>query len=330
MEFERAEVYMCNFPKKDLVYPTALAKPDYNIHGPHMAIMVTDHRNPNVPTDQALVIPISTIKSLNDREPLATYIPLKKDDYTFLKENCYGKTNQVQPLDRKWIGPKVGQINQRDMQQMYIGVMLSTGTYRFVEEYIDQQVTKRVIEATKGPQEIAATIQEPQPRDELRGTVNDFRRGDVIKGHFALTLRTRTEPYSEHTLVGEKHAICLTNSFNRAVPSGQVLVVPLLNEAEALKTNEHGLVKITRKDNPYLDDTYFAQSTMIQPLNRNWITDRVGNIHPGQMREVNLSVLESVGVSKMVEQIVDQRATKRIMELTRGKTRDFRNRDMGR
>ena len=332
-DFMRGEVYWCQFPPKDLTTPLNLPAPDYNLQGKHMAIMLTDHSNPNVPAGQALVVPISSIKSLNGRDPFATYIPLDKATNPYLEQSSFAKTNQVQPIDRRWIGDKVGQVDPKDMQQVNIGVMLSTGTYKYVEQYIDQHVTRKVMESVGGVMEVAATTNAPAPRDEVMGGIRDFRRADVVRCQFPLTQQMSGAPLSAHTLQGEHLAICLTNHFNNTVPNGQVLVIPLLKESVNARENPNSTIPVSKEDNPYLDGTYHAQTSMIQPMNRHWITDRIGNVHPAQMREINVSILESVGVKQYVEQIIDQVATKKILELSQSKglTKAPRlPRDMGR
>ncbi|OBZ15929.1 hypothetical protein A8L34_28190 [Bacillus sp. FJAT-27264] len=322
-DFRRGEVYWCEFPQKDLLTPQPLAAPDYNLYGKHMAVMLTDHNNPNVPKGQALVVPISTIQSLNGKDPFVTYIPLKIQNNPYLEHNSFTKTNQVQPIDRRWIKEKIGRVDQNDMTQINIGVMVSTGTYKYMEQYIDQHVTKRVLEALSGRKEVAATVEEPLPRTALEGGIQQFRRGDVVKCLFPLTRRARAMPLSAHTLQGEHLGICLTNHFNNTVPNGQVLIVPLLNGATNRRENPNSTIPITDEENPFLTGTYFAQTSMIQPINRHWITDRIGNINPANMRDVNLSVLESLGVKDIIERIIDIQATDKILKHTQKRDKDI-------
>jgi mRNA-degrading endonuclease toxin of MazEF toxin-antitoxin module len=186
-QFFRREVYYCDFPSNNLTMPTTLPAPDFNLRGRHMAIMLTDHDNPCIPDGQALVIPISSLKDSVIRKEISSYIPLKPENNLFLSHNSFAKANQIQPVDQSWIKNKVGDLNPKEMNMVNIGVLLATGTYKFVEQYIDQEVTKGVFKALGGLNEAAATRDPLMPSGEsypITGDINDFRRLMSLKLYY--------------------------------------------------------------------------------------------------------------------------------------------------
>lgn len=312
-QFYRREVYYCDFPSNNLSVPTQLPPPDYNLRGRHMAIMLTDHNNPHVPDGQALVIPISSLKDAN-RKDVAAYIPLKAENNPFLNHDSFAKVNQIQPIDQSWIKSKVGDLHPKEMNMVNIGVMLATGTYKYVEQYIDQEVTRRVVQAFDGMNEVAAAKEPILLSNESHpvvGKVQDFRRADVIKTVFPRQARNHVSP-SQHRLEGEYLAVCMTDYFNYNVPKGQVLVVPLLRADQVNPKNLDAVVAVPKKFHEFLDCDFFAQTNLIQPLNRNWIQDRIGQIGAGSMKNVNVGVLQATGSYHYIENVIDREVSKRV------------------
>jgi mRNA-degrading endonuclease toxin of MazEF toxin-antitoxin module len=145
--FRRGDVFWCNFPPHDL--SSGVPLPDYSIRGKHMGICLTDAKDPRLPQEQVLVVPISTAQSAAEKGILKpTHIPLEKSQNPFLDHDSYALTFQTVPYNRHWLTQSVGRLSPQSMDKVTLGLLLSTGTYERVVETIRSAVHEALLQRT--------------------------------------------------------------------------------------------------------------------------------------------------------------------------------------
>jgi len=144
--FRRGDVFVCHFPVHD---STGLPGHDYSLHGTHLGICLTDAKDPRIPKEQVLIVPISSSVSAIGRKSLKpTHIPIFKSDHPFLNHDSFALTFQTKPYNRHWLSRSVGHINTQTMDFISYGLFLSTGTEHRVHEIIMKSAMEALIQRT--------------------------------------------------------------------------------------------------------------------------------------------------------------------------------------
>lgn len=291
MKYNPGEIYYSTFPKFQEVPDTK----DFNIDSkkvnstPRPAAVLWQ-----VDSDHVIVAPLGS-DGVQNHLLFGTFVPLRHQDYPELMKSghdSYVKTNQVQLIDTKHLYPsiapkKVTDLKPVDLARVQIYTLYATQTDKEYAHWIGEIVAKNI--RVKAPAIEDAVLKElALPKRPMRTPKIAYERGDVTLGMFPPEINN---PASTR-LTGQHKAILLTDAQFGHIPPGQTYAVPLLpNQKENLPYFSA---------NDVLLGTDRACVSQIQPLNRDWVGEKVAKLNTSQMIEVDRGLISSLGLQQQV------------------------------
>jgi mRNA-degrading endonuclease toxin of MazEF toxin-antitoxin module len=288
-KLEAGDIYVCNFPKFVQIPDTQ----DHNIdsmkpEAKGRPIVVLQQIDQN----RLIAAPISS-DGVQNYLKYPSYVPIYQKAYpSFLKGDSFVKTNQPQILDVKWLLPvheptKIGQLNPLDLDRVQLRTVYATQTETEYARWISEIVAKNI--------RIKPAIVETEILNKInlsdRVTIAPkvvIARGDVHLCHF----QPEKHNPSENRIYGDHKAIVLTDSKYAHIPTGQTIVVPLIeNKVE-------NLAYFSSNDVVYGNER--ACVSQIQPMNRDWMEPKSASLNDSQTMELDRAVISALGLKDKV------------------------------
>lgn len=168
--FKRGDVYAVEIPEADLSKPNSPAPPDDRLKGKHMVICLTDYDDPQVPPKHVVVAPISKAKSaVSQNKIYPTYYPMPKSEFPFLRTDSYAYLHQLQPINRHWLPlkPPIATIPEEKMKEITAVLFIATGSYKDVQNIIDETVKEKLREIMQSAELEASTTKDKDMEQSL-------------------------------------------------------------------------------------------------------------------------------------------------------------------
>jgi hypothetical protein len=141
-----------------------------------------------------------------------------------------------------------------------------------------------------------------------------FERGFVIKGYIPkqeVKVGGNTPPPS-FILQGQHNLIVLHDSDFADINPKSALVVPITTaQAEKDRAAKEGrsiifsYVPLLKADYPFLDHDSYVSTGQVCPVNRDWLESYVDLIKPEKMTEIDIQVIQNVGLMGTVTQMAE-------------------------
>lgn len=141
-----------------------------------------------------------------------------------------------------------------------------------------------------------------------------FKRGYIIKGYIPKQdVREGTDtPPPSFILHGEHKFIVLHDSDFADINPNVALVVPITTaDAEKRKAVKEGrtilasYVPLLKEDYPFLDHDSYVSTGQVCPVNRKWLESYVDLIRPEKMAEIDIQVIQNIGLMETVTQMAE-------------------------
>lgn len=292
--YQPGDIYFSNFPK----FVQRPDTRDFNIDSmkvnpsPRPMVVLQD-----INSKRLVGAPISSDKSgMNNIYP--SFVPVRAADYpSFLRNDSYIKLNQIQRIDTKWLYPsnapvKVGQLKPIDLDRVRYFSLYATQTEPAYAKWITDIVSKNVKQLNHESlaRDIIDNLGLPQRRE--RRSPAAFERNGIYKAHFQPEIRNP----STEILSGEHLAIMMVDGKYAMSPNGQSVVIPLI---ENTKENAH--LSSANDVGIHMDGkVYRAAVSQMQPMNWDWIGNKVGTVDKQQMLDLDRSVVDTLGLKDNV------------------------------
>lgn len=291
--YQPGNVYFGHFPKFIQIPDTQ----DYNIdslkaNAKPRPLAILQQLDQN----RIIAAPITGDDARN-HEIFSSYIPLRKNDYPqFLAKDSFLKTNQIQVFDISWLYPirqpkLVGALSAIDLERAQYFSLYSTQTVDAYTKWVTEIINKNV-PSFKAAGELKNIDFQVLTYPSLPPhRAREFNRGDIVISKFPGTV-----PPSSEKLVGEFPAVVLTDGNLGHIPTGQTIVIPLVpniseyaNFMSAFDTKVKSQGQVLR-----------ACVGQISPMNRDWMGERMGRLHPLEQLELDRGVITGLGMKKLV------------------------------
>lgn len=287
--YQPGDIYFCMYPKFVQIPNTT----DYNIDSVKIAatprpIVVLQQ----VDSQKLIAIPISSDGAQNFLK-FPSYLPLLKNDYpSFLKNDSYIKTNQVQLLDVKWLVPqhqpiKVGQLNPLELDRAQLRTLYATQSESAYANWISEIVAKNI---KTNPEQVEKEVLENLHMPD-RLTIKPsmpFKRGDIYKCH----LQPEISNASKERIYGDHNAVVMTDAKFAHISPTQTIVVPIL---------DHKVENISYfSPHDVIFGNQRACVSQIQPMNKDWMENKAASLTMPQMMEMDRAVIATLGLKQQV------------------------------
>lgn len=147
--FVRGDVFSIFLPSADLTPEHCPPPPDYLLNGIHKLICLTSSDDPKVPSNQVLMVPISTAKSAVTNNRLTmTHLELPKETFNFLDHTSYALLFQPRPVNRVWLNNHICNVTDYDeniMKQISILTLFANGSYDDVMEMAYEKLKDQIL-----------------------------------------------------------------------------------------------------------------------------------------------------------------------------------------
>lgn len=159
-----------------------------------------------------------------------------------------------------------------------------------------------------------------------------FERGYIIKGYIpAQDVRKGTDtPPPSFILQGQHSLIVLHDSDFADINPKMALVVPITSAtAEKQKAEREGrtilpsYIPLLKADYPFLEHDSYVSTAQVCPVNREWLESYIDVIQPAKMFEIDIQVIQNVGIMETVTRMAEHIYNVRLEEIAGGS--EFKN-----
>lgn len=148
LKFKRGQVFEGNIPES--IHTQITPKPGFFLHGKHKLVVLHDHDTQFIDPRIVMVVPITSAKAevakaqKERRDIYPSYVPIGKDDHSFLDNDSYLSTVQIMPINRQWLhSDSIGTVEEAKLWEMSFHMVVNLGLGQVVQDLAYQQMQEK-------------------------------------------------------------------------------------------------------------------------------------------------------------------------------------------